>query len=121
MKTLHRIILFIVGCVGVRSLFVYISKTYTQYLPVMGLLALLISIGFFNSFLKYKDGDVGAFGGNVWWNNLRLLHSIIYLLFAISAMLRIKWSWIFLLADILIGILAFTYHYTKSNLSANTL
>ena len=42
-----RFALFLFGCIGVRSLFVYIAKTTNvQYLPYLGYLALLPAIGF---------------------------------------------------------------------------
>jgi hypothetical protein len=42
-----RFILFLFGCIVVRFLFVYIAKNYTKYLKQMGLIALVISFGFF--------------------------------------------------------------------------
>ena len=42
-----RFLLFLIGCIGTRSLFVYISKTISvKYLPLLGYLALLPAIGF---------------------------------------------------------------------------
>ena len=42
-----RFLLFLVGCIGTRSLFVYLAKNATEkYLMYLGYLALLPAIGF---------------------------------------------------------------------------
>jgi len=43
-----RFLLFLIGCIGTRFLFVYVAKNVdTQYLQYLGYLALLPAIGFF--------------------------------------------------------------------------
>ena len=81
-----------------------------KYLPIMGVATLFISAGFLSAFLFSKK-KVGAFGGEVWWNNMRLVHSIVYLVFAICAIMKKSWSWLILLLDVVIGLLAFLLHY----------
>jgi hypothetical protein len=78
----------------------------------MGCLATIVALGFFYSYMKYKPTDTGAFGGQVWWNDLRLVHSILYGLFAFNAITgRQRIAWIILLADVFIGFVSFIYHY----------
>ena len=96
-------------CVLVRFFLVLVSK----YIPVkklhyLGYLAILPSIGFL---FLYITGikDVGAFGNKVWWN--RLIHSIFFGLFAINAIMQNEDSWIYLLADVTFGIIAFINNY----------
>ena len=54
---LTRIFTFLIGCIGIRLSLVYIAKNYTNYLPIMGKLALLPAIGFtiiyLNDFINY--------------------------------------------------------------------
>ena len=46
-----RFLLFLIGCIGTRSMFVYIAKNVdTIYLRYIGYLALLPAIGFFYIF-----------------------------------------------------------------------
>lgn len=109
-----RFLLFLFGCIGTRSLFVYIAKTIDmQYLPLLGYLALLPALGFIYIFItgsRKTGGEV--FGNKIWWNNLRPIHAILYLLFAYNAINKVKHAWIYLLIDVLLGLISFlTYHY----------
>jgi len=110
-----RFILFLFGCIFVRSLFVIISKTYTQYLPVFGLLALLPAVGFLYIYFTHsrKTGPE-TFNQPIWWNNLRPIHAIFYLLFAYFAINKNKNSWLFLLADVILGLSSFLFHHYQS-------
>ena len=78
-----RFLLFLIGCIGVRTLFVIIAKNAsTYYLQLLGYLALLPAIGFTYIYLT-GSRKVGAetFGEKIWWNNLRPIHSLLYLVF----------------------------------------
>lgn len=108
-----RFALFLIGCIGLRSLFVYIAKTIkNDYLPYLGYLALLPVIGW-TYILLTGSRPTGAetFGEKIWWNNLRYIHAGLYLLFAILAINRNEKSWIVLLVDVLLGLTAFLWHH----------
>jgi len=113
-----RMLMFLIGCIGVRSLFVIIAKYInTNYLKYLGYLALLPAIGFIYIFLtgSRKTGPE-VFGDKIWWNNLRPIHAILYLLFAYNAIIGNKQAWMYLLADVLIGLISFLiYHYVKGD------
>ena len=115
MDTLHkRFILFLFGCIGVRLLLVYIAKNISiQYLKYMGYLLLLPGIGFIYFYLTgtRKTGPE-VFGNKIWWNNLRPIHGILYLLFSYNAINGNKNAWIFLFIDVIFGLISFlTYHF----------
>ena len=115
-----RFLLFIFGCIITRLTFVYLSKTYTEYLPFFGLLALLAIIGWINILFFNNKRDTGpeVFGDKIWWNNIRPVHTVLFLIFAILALQKNKNSWIFLLIDTFIGLSAFLiYHYNAGNFS----
>lgn len=116
-----RFLLFLLGCIGVRSLFVVIAKyTNTNYLKYLGYLALLPAIGFIYIYLTgtRKTGPE-TLGDKIWWNDLRPVHACLYLLFAYNAIIGNKDSWIYLLADVLIGLISFLiYHYVKGDFRA---
>lgn len=106
-----RTLIFLIFCIGTRTLFAYLAKTYTQYLPYMGALAILPAIGFLYYFFSgTRQTGPEVFGDKIWWNNLRPLHAIIYLLFAISALCKKPYAWMFLSLDVVIGLSAFTIH-----------
>jgi len=114
-----RFLLFLIGCIGVRTLFVYVAKTLQpKTLQLLGYLALLPSIGFLYIYLtdsRKTGGEV--FGSKIWWNSLRPLHSLLYALFAYFAIIKNKKAWRFLAADVLIGLVAFlSYHTVNNNL-----
>ena len=113
-----RFLLFIFGCISIRLLFVYIAKTIdNSYLPILGLLALIPAIGFFYIFFtNSRDTGPEVFGEKIWWNDLRIVHGLLYLIFAILAITRQSYAWITLLIDVSIGLLSFLYfHYSNGN------
>ena len=113
-----RVLIFLIGCIGIRILLAYIAKTIQpKYLPIMGTLALLPAIGFTYLFITggRKTGPE-VFGGKIWWNMLRPIHAHLYFAFAAAAMARKSWSWIFLLIDVIFGFAAFLiYHYSQGD------
>jgi len=113
-----RFLLFLIGCIGSRTLFVILAKNAdSTYLQYMGYLATLPAIGFFYLFLsgaRKTGGEV--FGNKIWWDNLRPLHGLLYSLFAYNAIIGNKSAWIYLLVDVIIGLISFTtFHYMNDN------
>jgi len=109
-----RFALFLIGCIGTRSLFVYIAKNSTlPFLKYLGYLALLPAIGFLYIFLTgaRKTGPE-VFGNKIWWNNLRPVHALLYLLFAYNAIIGNKDAWKFLFVDVIIGLTSFLVFHT---------
>ena len=113
-----RFLMFLIGCIGIRTLFVIIAiYINTKYLKYLGYLALLPAIGFIYIYLSGSRKTGGeVFGEKIWWNNLRPIHSILYFLFSYNAIIGNKQSWIYLLVDVLIGLISFlVYHYINGN------
>jgi hypothetical protein len=113
-----RMLMFLIGCIGVRSLFVLIAKyTNANYLKYLGYLALIPAIGFLYIYLtgSRKTGPE-TMGEKIWWNDLRPIHAILYFLFAYNAIKGNKQSWMFLLADVFFGLISFLiYHYSNGD------
>lgn len=113
-----RILLFLIGCIGTRFLLVHLAKNAsTNYLPIMGYLALLPAIGFFYIyFTGVRKTGAEVFGDKIWWNDLRPIHGTLYALFAFNAICKNTNAWIYLLVDVFIGLTSFLYfHYTNGN------
>ena len=110
---LKRILLFLFGCIGTRLFLVYVAKTVSlQYLPLLGYVALLPAIGFMYFFITgTRTTGPEVFGDKIWWNNLRPIHAALYGIFAYNAIQKNPDSWIFLLADVVIGFAAFVHHH----------
>ena len=108
--------IFFFACFPVRLLLAYIVKHLSnKALIYSGYLAIVISLLFIKSYLEYKPNlSIGAFGGKVWWENMRALHASIYLLYGLLSIKKYNKSWIVLLIDAFLGAIAFSYHYRNS-------
>jgi hypothetical protein len=119
MNNLHkRYLLFLLGCIPMRITLVYLAKTLSsKYLKIMGYIALLPAIGFLYIYItngRKTGGEV--FGGKIWWNNLRPVHSLLYFIFSYMAINKEPNSYIPLLIDVIIGFFAFLNHHNKKQL-----
>jgi hypothetical protein len=104
--------LFLIGCIGTRLLLTYLAMTFTEYLPYMSYIAALISAGFFYIFFTGSRPTGLETGGKpIWWNHLRPVHGFLYGLFAYGAIIGRTDSWKVLLADTMIGLIAFLHHH----------
>jgi len=108
-----RFLLFLGGCIVIRTLFVIIAKYINiKYLPYLGYLALIPAIGLlYIFFTKSRQTGPEVFGAKIWWNNLRPIHASLYILFSISAIQQKTYSWIFLLIDVILGLSAFLFYH----------
>jgi hypothetical protein len=113
-----RFLLFLFGCIGIRTLFVVLAKIANKtYLRYMGYLAILPAIGFFYLFLSgLRKTGAEVFGDKIWWNNLRPIHGLLYSLFAYNAIKGNNFAWIYLLVDVIIGLFSFLiFHYYNND------
>ena len=113
----YRFLLFLFGCIFVRFLFVLVAKYISkEYLPYLGIIALFPAIGFIIIYLgNLRKTGAEVFGVKIWWNDLRPIHASLYLLFALLAFKKNKYSWIPLLVDVLIGLFSFLFYHSKKN------
>lgn len=112
MNAFHKkLLLFLVFCIGTRTLVAYLAKNANKtYLRYMGYLALLPALGFL--FLYFTGvRKVGVFGEKIWWNDLRPVHALLYLLFSYNAIRGKSFAWVFLLMDMFIGLFSFLFFY----------
>ena len=112
-----RFLLFLFGCIGTRTLLVYLAKNANKtYLLYMGYLAILPAIRFFYLFItdSRKTGPE-VFGDKIWWNNLRPIHGLMYALFAYHAINGNDFAWIYLLIDVVIGLVSFLSFHIYNN------
>lgn len=115
MLDLHkRYLLFLIGCIGTRTLFTFIAKYIDNtLLPYLGALALIpVSGWLFIYFIRARNTGMEVFGGRIWWNELRPLHAALYALFAMYAFKRKSFAYIPLAVDTIIGLIAFLlFHF----------
>jgi len=118
-----RFSLFLFLCLIIRSFLIYISyklKNNSNYLKIMGFILLFPAFGFLYIYItnSRKTGRE-VFGEKIWWNNLRPIHGIIYLLFSLFSIVNNKImnnnAWLFLLIDVILGLSCFLVYHFKSN------
>ena len=116
-----RFLLFLFGCIGLRTYLVYFAKTTTlNNLTILAYISVIISFGFIYIYItKSRKTGVEVFGDKIWWNHLRPLHALFYFLFAYNVLvLKNNNAWKFLAIDVIIGLLAFLQHHQpESNLT----
>jgi len=99
-------ILYFTVCLGIRSLIAHaFHRAPGRYLPIMGVLALIIAIGFMMIYLLgWRQGSVVETGKacKVWWNDLRPIHAALYLLSGLAALKRQRSTYLWM--DVWIGI-----------------
>ena len=106
----ERILYFLIGCMGIRSIIailpLYIPK---KWLPVLGLLILVIGVSFL--YLYFSNGRMDAHegGGVTWWANYRLIHGLLYLCASIYLIQQKRLAWIPLTIDVLLGFILFLF------------
>ena len=113
-KIQKRFLLFLIGCIGSRLLLVYIAKNIgIELLKIMGYLLLMPAFGFIFIYLTgIRKTGAEVFGDKIWWNNLRPIHGLLYLLFSYNAINGNTNSWIYLFIDVLLGLTSFfIYHF----------
>ena len=110
-----RIIVFLFGCILARTILVLMAKNLNkEYLKIMGYLALPIGLSFIYLYFfgnQRADSQLEWLGDKkIWWNQMRLVHGLIWLLFAVLAFTKFNYSWIILAIDTLIGLSVWILH-----------
>jgi hypothetical protein len=113
MLTVKRAALFLLGCIGMRSLFAYAAFAIpAAYLPYLGLLALLPVIGWTYILVTgARKTGMEVDGERIWWNGLRPLHAVNYAAFAAAALLKNRDAYLFLVWDVILGLGAWIHHH----------
>lgn len=110
-----RTLAFLLGCIPSRLLFAYLTKTLPpKYLPYCALVATLPLLGWlYIYFISPRTRGLETGGELIWWNELRIVHALLYLLFIIYALQKKPFSYIVLIVDALVGLIAFTLFHTS--------
>ena len=110
-KLQKRFTLFLLGCIPVRFLFVYIAKNIPiNYLPLTAPITLIMGLGFFYTFFSGKKTG-STFNQIAWWNNLRPIHGLLYILYSYYAYKKNSDSYKILLFDVIFGLLSFLIYH----------
>jgi hypothetical protein len=99
-------------CLSVRALIAYAfyrGGAPARFLPAMGVLAVMVAIGFMSIYVfEWRQGSIVETGKGctVWWNDLRPIHAALYFLAGVSTLKgRPRWlGSLFLSMDVCIGV-----------------
>ena len=98
----HTDMLFFFGCIPLRTAIAYNIKSFSREVT------LIPAIGFFIRWLQSDPpGATGFFGSEIWWGDLRMMHSLIWL----GAYINFEEADTLLLGDVGIGLLAKLLRY----------
>jgi uncharacterized membrane protein len=115
-------ILFFAGCIPARLVLVYIAyllcnrdkEKSKNYRYPFAFITFLIGISFSLIYLMgWRKTGRETFGQHIWWNDLRPIHSFLYLSFTVALLSDVKWCWMILLVDVLVGIYAELFYKNK--------
>lgn len=97
--------LFYFACIPMRLLLAYIAYSIPkQYLPYFGLLLLVPAIGFLTLYVFGLRQYAPEAQGKTWWNYMRPIHGLLYLLASYGSFYRAPWVWKVLLCDVIVGV-----------------
>ena len=112
--------LFLLGCITTRLalafLAYYLMSTNDPRLNYLIAAALVFSVTWmFMWGCRLRQTGREAAGSNeqegvIWWDSLRPIHAMMYLLFAVLACNGVKWAWMVLVADALFGLYSWSQH-----------
>ena len=106
--------LFFLICIPARILLIVLAIMLSaKYLVYMGYAMLVPATGFAFIFLtnSRKTGPE-VFGGKIWWDSIRPIHSLLYFAFSYNAIVGNSNAWMYLLADVVVGISVSLVHYS---------
>ena len=109
-----RAALFLVGCMGVRFGLTYLAATRPAALPLLGALAAPCALGIATIYaLGLRRTGAETFGAPIWWDALRPVHAVLWAVFAFMALRGNADAWKVLLADTLLGLVAWIAHHAS--------
>ena len=108
-----RIFLFLIFCMGARLGLAFLAKKIDiNYLPYLGYILMFPALGFILIYMfGLRKTGRETFGARIWWNNLRPIHGMFYLLASLMAIKKDRRCWVVLLLDAVLGLMAFTAHH----------
>lgn len=110
--------MFLLGCIPIRLLLAYIAhflaqnENYKNYKIILSLITFIIGLSFFIIYTKgWRKVGLETEGRPIWWNDFRPIHGVLFISFSILNLFNVKNSWLLLLLDVILGLIAFSNHY----------
>ena len=111
---MNRTLAFLIGCLGARLIIAIVAKNLSgPKLKYTAIPAAVVGAAFISLYLFELRKTGFEAGGKIWWNNMRPIHGMLYLLFACYAYKGERFAWYVLLLDVIIGFTAWGWRYLK--------
>ena len=104
---MENIYLFLFVCLAIRIGFVLIAKFYNSFW--FGVFGFVIAFTFLYNFLMENKKDIVH--KKIWWNNIRLVHSLNYFTFAILTMTKSQYAYVPLMVDVIFATFVMLFKY----------
>ena len=103
----RRIPAFLIGCTGTRSMLTYIAYKHPNVAQVLAPVSMVPAIGWiYLSTVGNRDTGPEVFGGTIWWQDLRLVHAVLWVTYSYQAYRGDPGAWRALAVDTTIGLVA---------------
>ena len=103
---------FLFGCIGVRLLLSFLVKiSPVDNLPFYSIISILPALGFISIYLLNLRRYGMEAGGRIWWNKVRPIHGVMYLLFTMYAFKKEVFAWKILFIDAILGLIFWLNHH----------
>tara|TARA_B100000989_G_C19491824_1_gene450171 strand:+ start:308 stop:649 length:342 start_codon:yes stop_codon:yes gene_type:complete len=103
---------FLIGCIGIRLLLSFLVKiSPVNYLPFYSVITFLQGLAFIFIYLFNLRKYGMEAGGKIWWNKLRPVHGVMYLLFSIYSYKKEVFAWKILFVDAVLGLIFWLNHH----------
>ena len=118
----QRFVRFLGLCIPTRFGISYLAKTQKNEYVInfLAIICLIMGLGFLKIYFfgsETADNQLEWAEGKVWWNNLRILHGFLYVLFAVLVFLKKDNAWMIIFLDTIIGLISFfNYHISNKNI-----
>ena len=104
--------MFLFGCIPSRFYWLIFSLNSQTHLKIAGLYCFYLYLDFYTFTLLEHEKLAETIGAPIWWNHLRPVHALLYLVSAIMALQENKRAYMPIVIDTLFGLVAFTcYHF----------
>lgn len=117
----QRIILFLIPCIGSRLFIAYLAKYLSGfYSLLLSLILFIIGSGFLIIyFTGIRKTGLETGGKLIWWNNIRPIHGLLYIIASLLLFYEHKcMSSKLLIIDTIFGLSAFLiYHIQNGNIT----
>lgn len=111
---MNKTIAFLIGCLSARLSIAFIAKNLSLFnLKLSAIPAFIIGISFVTLYLFDLRKSGFEAGGKIWWNMMRPIHGMLYLLYACYAYKQEQNAWLVLLLDVIIGFIVWYLNYHK--------